>query len=117
MACLAHVYPIFDRDLPQNGWMPGIQREVAKPGYAVGGLAVKAGNLTHAMRVIYYKLKPDGTLDPSDTYQTEWLGNTAVAGDTETTLAGNGRLVIGTTLRAGAVLNAISLVLQAPAKK
>ena len=62
-------------------------------------------------------MKPDGTLDPSDTYKTEWLGNTAVAGDTDTMLAGDGRLVIGTTLRAGAVLNAVSLVMQGPAKK
>ena len=117
VACLAHVYPIFDRDVPQNGHMPGVRREVAKPGYAVGGLAVKSGDLTHAMQVVYFKLTAAGTLDPADTYTSEWLGNTAVAGDTETTLAGNGRLVIGVTLRAGAVLNAISLVLQSPAKK
>ncbi len=115
--CLAHVFPIYDRDLPQYGTMFGVKREVAKPGYAVGGLVVKSGSLTHAMRVVYFKLTTEGTLDATDSYTTEWLGNTAVAGDTDTKLAGDGRLVIGATLRAGAVLNAISLVTQGPAKK
>lgn len=117
VTCLAHVHPIYDRDLPRRGVMPGVKREVAKPGYAVGGVIVKAGDLTHAMRVVYFKLTAAGTLDATDTYTTEWLGNTAVAGDTDTKLAGDGRLVIGATLRAGAVLNAISLVTQVPAKK
>ena len=117
VACLSDTYPIYDRDMPLKGHMPGVKREVAKPGYAVGGLTVKAGKMTHAMQVVYFKLTPAGTLDVSDSYTSEWLGNTSVAEDVETKLAGDGRLVIGVTVRYRAVLAAIALVVQGPAKK
>ncbi len=114
--CLAHVYPIYERGMPLKGIMPGVRQEVAKPGYAVGGLVVKATKLTHAMKVVYMKLTPDGTLDPADSYTTDWLGNATEAGAREVKLGGDGRTVIGVNLRGGAVLNAIALVMSGPAK-
>jgi hypothetical protein len=109
--CLAHLFPIYDRDMPLNGVMPGVKQEVAKPGYAIGGLTVKAGKLTHALKLTYFRLRDDGTLDPNDRYESEWLGNTTVEGDAETTLGGDGRPVIGITVQGGAVVNALSLVM------
>lgn len=115
--CLAHVYPIYDRGMPLKGIMPGVRQEVAKPGYAVGGLVVKATKLTHAFQVVYMKLNADGTLDPSDSYTTDWLGNTAAAGAKDVKLGGDGRTVIGMTVKGGAVVNALSLVMGGSARR
>jgi hypothetical protein len=115
--CLAHVYPIYDRDAPLKGHMPGVKQEVAKPGYALGGLVVKATKFTHAFQAIYMRLKPDGTLDPKDSYTSEWLGNVDAAGAKEVKLGGDGRTVIGLTVKGGAVVNALSLVMSGAAKK
>lgn len=115
--CLAQIFPMYDRDMPLKGHMPGVKQEVARPGYAVGGLVVKATKYTHAFQVVYMKLKPDGTLDKADQYTSDWLGNVDQAGAKDVTLAGDGRTVIGMTVQGGAVVNAMSLVTSGGGKK
>ena len=46
----------------------------AKPGYAVGGMAGKAGWWCHGFSFTYMRVKPDGTLDPADIYESGWAG-------------------------------------------
>lgn len=115
--CLAHIYPIYDRDVPLKGHMPGVKQQVAKPGYALGGLVVKATKFTHAFQAVYMKLRPNGTLDPKDRYTSDWLGNVDAAGAKEVKIGGDGRTVIGMTIKGGAVVNALSLVMSGPPAK
>ena len=69
--CLSRLNPVFDRDQPSTG----PNRELARAGYAVGGLRVRvAGKFVDAAQVVYMKLKPDGSLDPTDSYDSKWLG-------------------------------------------
>jgi len=46
----------------------------AKEGYAVGGITGKAGWWCNGFALTFMKVKPDGTLDPKDSYQSEWVG-------------------------------------------
>lgn len=114
---LSHLYPVYDREMPLKGHMPGVRQEVAKPGYAVGGLVVKAAKHAFAMQVVYLKLKPDGSLDPADRYTSDWLGNTEAAGAKDVTLGGDGRPVIGLTVVDWMGVQALSLVMSGSAKK
>jgi hypothetical protein len=46
----------------------------AKDGYAVGAISGKANLWCHGFSLTYMRLKADGTLDPKDTYESEWVG-------------------------------------------
>ncbi|QEG25958.1 Serine protease Do-like HtrA [Gemmata obscuriglobus] len=46
----------------------------AKDGYAVGGVTGKAGWWCNGFALTFMKVKPDGTLDPKDSYESEWAG-------------------------------------------
>lgn len=46
----------------------------AKEGYAVGGVTGKAGWWCNGFSLTYMKVKPDGTLDPKDSYESDWAG-------------------------------------------
>jgi hypothetical protein len=46
----------------------------AKEGYAVGGITGKAGWWCNGFSLTFMKVKPDGTLDPKDRYESEWVG-------------------------------------------
>jgi serine/threonine protein kinase len=46
----------------------------ARDEYAVGGIVGKAEQWCHGFALIYMRVKPDGTLDPRDSYQSEWAG-------------------------------------------
>ncbi|OYV86712.1 MAG: hypothetical protein B7Z73_11280, partial [Planctomycetia bacterium 21-64-5] len=63
----------------------------AKEGYAVGGIIVKAGLLVDGLSIVFMRVKGDA-LDPSDSYESEWLGG--MGGNAKTKLAGDGRAVI-----------------------
>lgn len=47
----------------------------AKEGYAVGGVTGKCGFWCNGFSFTYMKVKPDGTLDPEDSYESEWIGS------------------------------------------
>ena len=46
----------------------------AKDGYAVGGVTGKAGLWCNGFSLTFMKVKADGTLDPKDSYESEWVG-------------------------------------------
>jgi hypothetical protein len=48
----------------------------AKEGYAVGGVTGRAGWWCNGFSLTFMKVKPDGTLDPKDSYESEWVGST-----------------------------------------
>jgi S1-C subfamily serine protease len=65
----------------------------AKLGYAVGGLKVKVGQNVEGVAIVYMKI--DGTqLDPTDWYQTEYIGGKGEG--KEQVLGCDGSLVLGT---------------------
>jgi len=114
---IGQLVPVFDRNagprMPRfgpGGPGPSAESVVAKEGYAVGGLVVAAEQYVHGVRPIFVKLRPDGTLDPADRYEGEWLGDPA--GRTPQMIDGKGAKVIGIHGRGAAVLDAIGLVFQ-----
>jgi hypothetical protein len=47
----------------------------ARAGYAVGGIVGKAGWWCNGFSLTFMRVKPDGTLDPKDSYESEWAGD------------------------------------------
>ena len=80
----------------------------AREGYGLGALEVDAATYVSAVRPIYMRIKPDGQLDPADTYQGEWIGTPT--GRATKTLRGGQSKVIGICGRRAAVLDAVGLV-------
>jgi hypothetical protein len=68
------------------------KRVQAKKGYAVGAVTVKAGLGIDGFSVTFMKIE-NGSLSKKDSYTSEWLGGRG--GGKETTLAGDGTLVVG----------------------
>jgi predicted Zn finger-like uncharacterized protein len=105
--CLAAAVPVFSRD---QVVAPVASRVLAKEGYAVGGAKVRSKRFVDAVQLVFMRVKPDGRLDPGDSYTSDWFGD---AGDQPVkTLAGDGTRVIGIHDRAGAILNGLALVLE-----
>jgi len=105
--CLSNLTPIFNRDYPDMG----MTRVLAKPGYAVGAITVKANNFVNSIQITFMKLKADNSgLDSSDSYTSPWQGP-QVDGGKETKLGGDGRKVIGVFLNKGAILDGLALVM------
>ncbi len=95
---------VFDpKQRPRSGLL------VAKPGYAIGALTVDAEDLVHALLITFMRIKPDGSLDPSDSYMSPAIGNPA--GHTPVVLGGTGAPVVGIHGRRGIVLDAVGLVI------
>jgi hypothetical protein len=110
---LGGVVPVFTRDQPVS---PACLRVLAKEGYAVGGAKVRSKRFVDAVQLVFMRVKPDGRLDPADSYTSEWFGD---AGDQPLkTLAGDGTRVNGIHCRQGAILNGLALVVDknGPAK-
>jgi predicted Zn finger-like uncharacterized protein len=97
---------IFSRDQAPN-W-PQAQRLIAKDGYAVAGAEVHTGKFVTGIKLLYQRLKTDGTLDPKDAYSSELVGYTGQANK----LGDDGRPVIGIHIRQGAITNALALVMR-----
>ncbi len=95
---------LFDRSL---SWVPGVV--VAKEGYAVGGLNVETKTYVTALEIIFMRQKPDGTLDPSDSYKSPCIG--FPTGSEPKKLGGTGASVVGIHGRRGLILNAVGLVI------
>jgi hypothetical protein len=81
---------------------------IAKAGYAVGGIWVKAGGRVHGMRVVFMRDR-QGRLDPKDFYHSEWIGERG--GDEETLLGGTGQPVLGIHGAVGQDLESLGLML------
>ena len=83
---------------------------IAKAGYAVGALKIDAPQYVSAVQIVFYRVKIDGQLDPSDAYTSEWLGKPS--GKDAPTLNGAGKKTIGVFGRRGAVIDAVGLVFE-----
>lgn len=83
-------------------------RSVARAGYAVAGAEVNMGSSLVGLRLLFQKVKPDGTLDPKDAYAGEWIG-TGPEGE-PTKLVNDGRRVIGIHFGMAAVVSEFALV-------
>jgi hypothetical protein len=79
----------------------------AKKGYAVGGLVGKGQVLVDGFKVIFMRTK-EGSLDPHDFYESEWIGGPG--GDDARRLGGDGKPVIGIYGRSGDDLNRLGLI-------
>jgi hypothetical protein len=76
-----------------HGYPSAVSKRVqAKRGYAVGAVTVKAGLGIDGFSVTFMKIE-NGGLNTNDSYVSEWLGGRG--GGKETTLAGDGSLVVG----------------------
>ncbi|MBN1591062.1 MAG: hypothetical protein JW888_16230 [Pirellulales bacterium] len=102
---LASIDPVFDRDTSGGG-----EGEVvlAKPGYAVGALKVRCRDYVNAVQPVFMRVKGK-KLDPSDSYEGDWLGKPA--GDLVETFGGSGKTVVGIHGSKGLILNMVGLVL------
>lgn len=104
---VAQLDPLYDRQLLGKAGVV-----LANDGYAVGGLHVVAGDLVNAVRIIFVREQSDGSLDKSDFYLSDWIGD---PGENQFKVLGDGKTrVIGICGRNGAVKNAIALILDTP---
>jgi hypothetical protein len=105
---LAQLEPLYDRQADAgNGTVA-----IAKDGYVVGGLEIDAGNLVHAARIIFVRQNADDSLDPADSYTSEWLGEPS--GSAPKKLSSGKSPVIGIRGRRAAVIDALGLVVAQP---
>jgi hypothetical protein len=78
---------------PQHGTnLTRVTRLVAKPGYAVGAMTVKTGANADGLSLTFMRINGD-KLEPTDSYDSEWLGDPRPG--RKTVLTGNGRPVVG----------------------
>ncbi len=85
------------------------KRVVAKDGYAVGGLQVRSGDVVNCVEIIFMRINPDGiSLNPQDTYVTDWLGGEG--GGKPREINPRGRMIVGVTGSTGDVVNSLGLV-------
>ena len=106
--CFGDLQPIH-RDTKPSPFLP--TKVVAKEGYAVSGAEVQSQKYVDAIKLHFRKLRADGSLDPSDEYQSEWFGEPS-ADAKVTKIEGDGRRVIGIALRRFAVVDSFALVLE-----
>jgi hypothetical protein len=106
--CVGVLVPVFAADQPPT---PVTTRQVAKKGYAVAGAEVHAGKHLYAIRLLFRRVKPDGTLDASDAYAGAWIGTKPASGEPRT-LVNDGRRVMGIHIHSGAVVDKFALVVE-----
>lgn len=100
VAMLNPVYEPADNNLNQNVIM-------AKPGYALGAVEVNAPQFVDGVRLVFMKLTADGTVDPNDRDDSDWIG----AGSADPVrLERDGKPIVGFHSRDGAVLDAVGVV-------
>jgi hypothetical protein len=93
-----------------------VQKVVAKPGYAVGAVSVKAGLGVDGFSITFMKLGGDGKLDPKDSYESEWVGGMGGGGPVK--LGGDGTPIIGITGKSNKKdMTGFGLLLEEPKKK
>jgi hypothetical protein len=91
--------------------IPGLTTTSAREGYVVSGLLIEAPEFVSAYAVEFTRQNADGTLDLDDRYTSEWVGRRVEGTETQT-LRGEGRALLGAWGRAGAVLNAVGLIVE-----
>jgi hypothetical protein len=76
----------------------GVVKLMAKPGYAIGAITAKTGLGIDGLSVTFMGIRGD-ELDPTDSYESEWVGGTG--GGNPTRLTGNGTASDGLLIREG----------------
>jgi hypothetical protein len=99
---VGRILPVYDRGGSSR------QSLLAKDGYVVSGLIVDAGDFVFAVKAVFVRLNPDGSLNSSDTYTSDWIGTPS--GGATKSLDAKGAKVIGIHGRGVAVVDAIGLV-------
>ncbi len=91
-------------------------RSIAKKGYAVAGAEVNVDKYVCGIRLLFRRVKTDGTFDAKDAYAGEWIG-APPAGGAATKLVNDGRRVLGIHFHMGAIIDRFALVADTDAKK
>lgn len=102
---IGKIEAVFDRNSrpgPRQGQI------LARPGYAVAGFNVDAGQYVNALQIIFMRQNADGSLDPADQYTSKWFGNHRRKKTRK--LGGTGATVVGFQGRGTVVLDALGLV-------
>ena len=80
---------------------------MAKPGYVLGAVEVYATQYVDGVRLVFMKLTGDDTVDPNDSYESDWIG----AGSADPVrLERDSKPIIGFHSREGLVLDALGAV-------
>ena len=87
------------------------EEAIAKPGYAVGEMVIRAGNSVDGFRLVFMRIR-GRRLDPKDSYESQWFGGQG--GERETKLGGDGNPVLGIFGSNGTNIDAIGLIVEVP---
>ena len=79
---------------------------IAWSGYAVGGVVTHTGLTLDGFGVVYMKVDGD-RLDPTDTYNSPWIGDKQGGGPGE--VMSKGQIIVGIQGRARTEINALGL--------
>jgi hypothetical protein len=104
--------PVYSANQPKQH----AARSIAKKGYAVAGAEVNADKYVCGIRLLFQRVKADGTFDAKDAYSGEWIGSPPASGEA-TKLVNDGRRVLGIHFHQGAIVDRFALVADGEAKK
>jgi hypothetical protein len=107
---VAQLTPVYSASQPKSH----TARSVARKGYAVAGAEVNAGKYVYGIRLLFRRVKPDGTFDEKGAYAGDWIG-TPPDGKA-TTLVNDGRRVLGIHIQRGAIVDRFALVVEGEGK-
>ena len=102
--------PVYSVDQPKSN----DARSIARKGYAVAGVEVNKIKYICGIRLLFRRVKPDGTLDEKDAYASDWIG--VSAGGEVTKLVNDGRRILGINLQMGHIVDRFGLVVDGEAK-
>jgi hypothetical protein len=96
--------PVYSADQPKQH----AGRSIARKGFAVAGAEVNTDKYVLGIRLLFSRVKADGSLDTKDSYAGEWIG--AAPEGKATTLINDGRRVLGIHFHQGAIVDRFALV-------
>jgi hypothetical protein len=108
---VSRLVPVYAADQPKQH----SGRSIARKGYAVAGAEVNIDKFVCGIRLLFGRIKPDGTLDLKDAYAGEWIGVSPAEGKADK-LVDDGRRVLGIHFHSGAVVDRFALVAEDKAK-
>ncbi|QJW92510.1 hypothetical protein [Frigoriglobus tundricola] len=104
--------PVYSDDQPQQH----TARSIAREGYAVSGAEMNLDKYVCGIRLLFQRVKEDGTFDATDAYEGEWIGVPPGKGD-PTKLVNDGRRVVGIHVQRVAIVDRFALVVTGKAKE
>jgi hypothetical protein len=101
---VSRLTPVYSADQPKSN----TARSMARKGYAVAGAEVNADKYVYGIRLLFRRVKSDGTLDAKDAYAGDWIGVPSTGEATK--LVNDGRRILGIHLQQGAIVDRFALV-------